>query len=81
MCDKRLILLIVSRFARFPSLDPRSLGAKDAFSHLSLASLARRLQLTTVRPSVKDAFRLALAAINASLVRALEIVRVGPLFA
>jgi hypothetical protein len=74
-----LILLIVSGFSRFPSLDPRPLGPKDAFPHLTLASLAGRLQLTTIRPGVKDALGFPLPAIDAGFVRALEVVRVGPL--
>jgi hypothetical protein len=74
-----LILLTVSCFSRFPSLDPRALGPKDTFSHLALASLAGRLQLTTVRPGVKDALGFPLPAIDAGLVRTLEVVRVGPL--
>jgi hypothetical protein len=74
-----LVLLTVPGFSRFPSLDPRALGPKDTFSHLALASLAGWLQLTTVRPGVKDALGFPLPAIDASLVRALEVVRVGPL--
>jgi hypothetical protein len=74
-----LLMLILSRFSRFPSLHPRSLGPKDAFSHLALASLAGWLQLTAVRSSIKDTLGFPLPAIDASLVRALEVVRVGPL--
>jgi hypothetical protein len=77
----RLILLIISRFSRLPSLYPRPFGSKDAFPHLALASLAWWLQFSTIRPSTKDAFGFSLSAVDTSLVRALEIVRVGPLLA
>jgi hypothetical protein len=75
-----LVLLIVSCFSRLPSLDPRPLRPKDAFSHFALASLAGWLQLATIRSGIKDALGFPLPAINTGFVRALEVVRVGPLF-
>jgi hypothetical protein len=73
-----MIILSIPRLPRLPSLHPRTLRAENAFAHLPLASLTWWFQFT-VWSSVQDAFCLALSAIDASLIGALEIIRVGPL--
>jgi hypothetical protein len=73
------LVFIVSHLTRLPSLDPGALRPEDALAHLALAALTWGLELAAVGPSAQDALCLALAAIDAGLVGALEVVRVGPL--
>lgn len=80
--NRLIVFLALSRrLPRFTSLDPAPLRAKHTLAHLALASLTWWLQFTTVWPGSQDALSLALPAIDASLVCALEILGVGPLFA